>query len=116
MFAYFLRTGDDRRNENPITNGKGLAATAVDGTKLPPPGTGNDFSRMYHGEPFILDVEHRKSQEYRGVSKEILVSYQGKCTDGQSWIANEGYYKFDDVTGSWTPIYYEPRHTDFYYF
>ncbi|PIO67083.1 hypothetical protein TELCIR_11185, partial [Teladorsagia circumcincta] len=116
IFAYFLRTGNDRRNENPFTHGRGVTATAADGTKPPPPGTGNDFSRMYHGHPFILDIEIRKAPEFRGKEKEVLVSYQGKCTDGQSWIANEGYYKFDDIPGFWTPIYYDPYHTDFYYF
>ncbi|PIO77823.1 hypothetical protein TELCIR_00085 [Teladorsagia circumcincta] len=118
MFMQFLRNADvERRSDNPHTNGAAAVAKAYDGTKPPPPGTGNDFSKMYHGYPFILGLRiTEKVNKGKGSRpRKLLVSYYGKCTDAGNWIANEGYYKLNDVTGSWSPIYYDPAHTDFYY-
>ncbi|KAK6061652.1 hypothetical protein COOONC_00687, partial [Cooperia oncophora] len=113
MFVCLLRTAY-RANENPFTNGYLTTITTVDGSTPEPPATGMDFSQMYYELPFmvLLEISYMKEPGH----EQKLISYQpSKCAETAKWWASEGYYKLDTETEEWTPVYYYPINTDFYY-
>ncbi|KAK6013176.1 hypothetical protein OSTOST_21566 [Ostertagia ostertagi] len=116
VFVSFLRGDQERRNESPTTNFYLKTAKLFNGTQPPEPGTGEDFSRMYFEVPFIPRYEvHEYDKKSGRKGKTILLQTGSKCAQTGVWIANEMFYKMDVETNEWTPIYYQPDQTDFYY-
>ncbi|KAK6015852.1 hypothetical protein OSTOST_18675 [Ostertagia ostertagi] len=116
VFITIIRTGRDRDNENVIMNGKLAKATLAGEDVYPPSGKGSDFSRMYFEYPYNLRVEIIERKKQDDNYKNVLLNYNAtRCAETDRWIANQGYYKLNEVTGVWTPVYYDPTETDFYY-
>ncbi|KAK6043853.1 hypothetical protein COOONC_18642 [Cooperia oncophora] len=114
VYSMIVREGVQRRNENPFTNPNLAAAKTIHGRELTPPGSGTDFSRIYHEAPFAL--WWRFSEMKPTGETEVLKTYGiGKCAHSKKWIADEGFYKLSESTGQYDPIYYDPKLTDFYY-
>ncbi|KAK5981606.1 hypothetical protein GCK32_006382 [Trichostrongylus colubriformis] len=113
VYLAFYRVNDERRNESPATNVYMTSATDYEGKKLTPPGTGDDFSTMYNDTPIVPWFKFNEKGRY--LDEEALRIYASYCNKTNGWVANEGFYKFDLETKEWTPIYYDPVNTDFYY-
>ncbi|VDO96778.1 unnamed protein product [Heligmosomoides polygyrus] len=98
-----------RVNDNPTTNPRYLDADFRKG--LPDTGRGSDFSAFFKENPLFGQAVF-----YYENTKKIIKRFSGtKCAQTGAWIANEGFYKWDDRSNEWTPIYYLPWNTDFYY-
>nr|CDJ87001.1 unnamed protein product [Haemonchus contortus] len=114
MYMNLLRTSNLRKNENLISNNVHNYEKLHSKETPVPPGTGSDFSEMYHDAPFMLRTHIFEVTE-TGVEKEIKLYPVDKCGVDQTWIANEGYYQLGTDTGQYLPIYYDPMQSDFYY-
>ncbi|VDP05177.1 unnamed protein product [Heligmosomoides polygyrus] len=110
VYVSFLHgNAEIRKNDNPPTNPVQLQKSFRE--DLPDTGSGSDFSAFYKGDP--LFPQSRFNYED---TKEVVRRLSGtKCAQTEAWVANEGFYKWDYETNEWTPIYYMPWNTDFYY-
>ncbi|VDO21951.1 unnamed protein product [Haemonchus placei] len=118
IYVAYLLPNKERVNENPVTNRwftrPDLKKVAGKEVKLPEPGTGNDFSRMYYESPFIPSITIVKTED--GTVVKVYANYTvNSCTQTGVWVGNEVVYKLDVEKTEWTPIYYDPWETDFYY-
>ncbi|XGW25194.1 hypothetical protein V3C99_006535, partial [Haemonchus contortus] len=118
IYAAYILPSKERVNENPITNiwftRPDLKKVAGKQVKLPEPGTGNDFSRMYHESPFIPSISIVKTEDEYTVK--VFANYTvSSCAQTGVWVGNEVVYKLDVEKTEWVPIYYDPWETDFYY-
>ncbi|VDP36068.1 unnamed protein product [Heligmosomoides polygyrus] len=110
LYLSFLQTNAAiRPNDNPPTNPRYLDAGFRAG--LPDSGLGSDFSTFFKRNPVFNHAIF-----YYEDTKKIIKRLSGyRCAQTGAWIANEGFYKWDDRSNEWTPIYYLPWNTDFYY-
>ncbi|KAK6051701.1 hypothetical protein COOONC_10794 [Cooperia oncophora] len=114
LYSVILREGDERRNESPPSNPLISAAKTIHGRSLTSPGSGFAFSDMYHEAPFAfwITIKDAKPTGEEKMLREYKIT---KCGTDNRWVANEGVYKLNDANGEWDAVYYDPRHTDFYY-
>ncbi|PIO59821.1 hypothetical protein TELCIR_18703 [Teladorsagia circumcincta] len=114
VYILVSRQTDQRKNENPITNGR-VEYAVEDAART---GTGSDFSTMYYEHPFTFGVIISYvvwTTKDTWTTEELYRYMPTSCANGDKWLANEGYFQLNDTSGEWIPIYYDPYNTDFYY-
>ncbi|VDO96783.1 unnamed protein product [Heligmosomoides polygyrus] len=98
------------RNDNPLTNPEQTKGPFRD--NRPEPGTGLDFSAIFKGGTLFQQAQFF----IKGNRRQPFMTLTGtKCAQTEAWIANEGIYKWDERSNAWTPVYYPPWSTRFYY-
>ncbi|XGW25594.1 hypothetical protein V3C99_006752 [Haemonchus contortus] len=114
IYLGFARSKELRSNESPTTNHRLEKDITDDRIPLVKPGTGTDFSEMYHDAPVMLKI-HFVEVKNTGGEETYALFVANSCSESKKWIANEGYYRLDTNNGEFIPIYYDPVETDFYY-
>ncbi|VDO46712.1 unnamed protein product [Haemonchus placei] len=114
IYLGFARSKEFRSNESPTTNHKLEKDISDDRIPLVKPGTGSDFSEMYHDAPVMLKI-HFVEVKKTGAEENYALFVANSCSESKKWIANEGYYRLDTNNGEFIPIYYDPIESDFYY-
>ncbi|XGW25593.1 hypothetical protein V3C99_006752 [Haemonchus contortus] len=114
IYLGITRSKEFRSNESPASNHKLEKDISDDRIPLVRPGTGTDFSEMYHDAPVLLKIHFVEVKKTGGEQTHSLF-VANSCSESKKWIANEGYYRLDTTNGEFIPIYYDPGQTDFYY-
>nr|CDJ88015.1 unnamed protein product [Haemonchus contortus] len=114
IYFGIVRSSKFRSNESPTSNHRLEGEILTDESATVKPGTGSDFSEMYHDAPIMLKLQILELIKTGGEKVHSLFT-ANSCSESKKWIANEGYYRLDITNGNYIPIYYDPLETDFYY-